>query len=145
MVCRQCEAVLPDEAEFCPYCMTKIPDEGKPEKKEPNIKATVITAVILIMIAVASAVFIPKFFNYKNEKSTIQQGLSAAYSDRSEKEPGTSDKKETSTEERYTDINGETVESTLITDEYGETYAPGLYKWDINGDGYITLTEYYYN
>lgn len=147
MICPKCSAALPDEARFCPYCMTGFSgDDGLPDKRS-NTKLIMIIAVLLILTAAIAAGFV--FRRFQNENGRREgSGFSSSDAVEADTVPAASGGNKTerqpeSENEEYTDINGNIVESTLITDENGETYPPGIYKWDIDGEGNVTLMEYY--
>ncbi len=64
MFCKNCKKELPDESQFCPYCMTKFGEEKefapilpKSKKKLPII---VVSAILCIAIIVTGIIVIPK-------------------------------------------------------------------------------------
>lgn len=64
MLCKNCKKELPDESQFCPYCMTKFGEEKKVETTEPIAKKPnnklpiIIIAAVLCVALIVSAVFI---------------------------------------------------------------------------------------
>lgn len=64
MLCKNCKKELPDESQFCPYCMTKFgeekefaPIQTKPKNKLPVI---IVSAILCIAIIVTGIIVIPK-------------------------------------------------------------------------------------
>ncbi|MGN0573551.1 MAG: zinc ribbon domain-containing protein [Acutalibacteraceae bacterium] len=96
MFCKSCGKELPDESQFCPYCMTKFVEEKKiepiptPEKKPKKKLILIITAAVLcVALIVSGIVVIPKLAK-KNDGAVSANGSAAAESniknsDKSEK------------------------------------------------------------
>lgn len=84
MFCKSCGKELPDESQFCPYCMTKFGEEKKiepapaPEKKSKKKLPLIIVAVVLcVALVVTGIIVIPKLG--KKDGGTISaNGNSAA-------------------------------------------------------------------
>ncbi|MBQ3045351.1 MAG: zinc-ribbon domain-containing protein [Clostridia bacterium] len=76
MFCKNCGKDLPDESQFCPYCMTKFNTETKiepqsPEKVKKNGKKlpVIITAAVLCVALIVSAIIVvPKLVKKKEDK-----------------------------------------------------------------------------
>lgn len=75
MFCKNCGKQLPDESQFCPYCMTKFSKEkavepvapeksAKPNKKLPII---IVAAVLCVALIVSAIVVVPKLGKGKDE------------------------------------------------------------------------------
>lgn len=67
MFCKSCGKQLPDESQFCPYCMTKFGEEKVSEPSAPAVKAKskklpviIIAAVLCAAIVITGIIAIPK-------------------------------------------------------------------------------------
>ncbi|MBQ5823346.1 MAG: zinc ribbon domain-containing protein, partial [Clostridia bacterium] len=58
MLCRNCKKELPDESQFCPYCMTKFGEEQRIEASGFNSKKSVKKPVAIIAAVVCAALII---------------------------------------------------------------------------------------
>lgn len=63
-ICPKCGKELPEEAVFCPYCMTKLIDveKGKPikvKRKFPVLLVAIISAVIIVSLVIGMLVISP--------------------------------------------------------------------------------------
>ena len=82
MFCKNCGKELPNESQFCPYCMTKFSEEKKVEPTEPNSKKPnkklpiiIISAVLCVALIVSAVIVIPKFSKENtNEKNSYTSG-----------------------------------------------------------------------
>ena len=97
MFCKSCGKELPDESQFCPYCMTKFGEEKKiepmpsPEKKPKKKLILIITAAVLcVALIVSGIVVIPKLIK-KDDGAVSANGTVAAESNI--KNPDKSEKK----------------------------------------------------
>ncbi len=67
MICKNCKKELPDESQFCPYCMTKFGEEMKAETpelitKKPNKKLPIIIIAVVLCVAliISAVIVVPK-------------------------------------------------------------------------------------
>lgn len=81
MLCKNCKKELPDESQFCPYCMTKFgeekdfaPIQTKSKKKLPVI---IVSAILCIAIIVTGIIVVPKL-NKDNGNIDIPAGATVS-------------------------------------------------------------------
>ena len=97
MFCKSCGKELPDESQFCPYCMTKFVEEKKIEpiptlEKKPKKKLIlIITAAVLCVALIVSGIFVVPKLTKKNDGAVSANGSAAAESNI--KNPDKSEKK----------------------------------------------------
>ena len=97
MFCKSCGKELPDESQFCPYCMTKFVEEKKiepiptPEKKPKKKLILIITAAVLCVALIVSGIFVIPKLTKKNDGAVSANGTVAAESNI--KNPDKSEKK----------------------------------------------------
>lgn len=68
MFCKNCGKELPDESNFCPYCMTKFVEENKTEpievkKKKSKALPITIVALVCVVAIIVGVVVVPKIKN----------------------------------------------------------------------------------
>ncbi|MGN0542648.1 MAG: zinc ribbon domain-containing protein [Acutalibacteraceae bacterium] len=97
MFCKSCGKELPDESQFCPYCMTKFGEEKKIEpmpaaEKKPKKKLILIitAAVLCVALIITGIVVIPKLG--KNDGGEVSANGTAA-ADSNIKNPDKAEKK----------------------------------------------------
>lgn len=97
MFCKSCGKELPDESQFCPYCMTKFVEEKKiepiptPEKKPKKKLILIITAAVLCVALIVSGIVVIPKLTKKNDGAVSANGTVAAESNI--KNPDKSEKK----------------------------------------------------
>ncbi len=81
MFCKNCKKELPDESQFCPYCMTKFGEEKevapiltKSKKKLPII---IVSAILCVAIIVTGIIVIPKL-GKNNDDNNIPVGATVS-------------------------------------------------------------------
>lgn len=77
MLCKNCKKELPDESQFCPYCMTKFGEEkefapvkSKSKKKLPII---IVSAILCVALVITGIIVVPKL-NKDNNNTNIPAG-----------------------------------------------------------------------
>lgn len=97
MFCKSCGKELPDESQFCPYCMTKFVEEKKiepiptPEKKPKKKLILIITAAVLCVALIVSGIVVIPKLTKKDDGAVSVNGTVAAESNI--KNPDKSEKK----------------------------------------------------
>ena len=121
MICRQCNAVLPDESHFCPYCMTKFDEESNDSKDVNNSWILIVIVLIAAVLAVAVIVVSKYESNNLNLDST-----------------------ETNRSQEQSDVQTLSETETATAEINGRYYEPGTYFWNIDGNGEIVLEDFEY-
>lgn len=76
MFCKNCGKELPDESNFCPYCMTKFVEENKTEPIEVNKKKSkalpvAIVALVCVVAIIVGVVVVPKMKNSNEDGGSL--------------------------------------------------------------------------
>ena len=77
MLCKKCKKELPDESQFCPYCMTKFGEEKEispiqtNSKKKPTI--VIVSAILCVAIIITGVIVVPKL-GKNNDNTNISVG-----------------------------------------------------------------------